>query len=144
MAITFSKPTPQAQEQLPTQDFGSFERRIRTLEESVTNLRKIVQVTEENILIKSRHNSTEFKALTSDLNELRRENRELREKMLMMIKDMGSVARAEDVKVLERYISLWNPVKFVSQNEIENLVEDIISRRARKQPAGDPGTPEEQ
>ena len=134
MAITFSKHQQPLPDQMPLPDFGSAERRIRTLEESVTNLRKIVQVTEENILIKNRHNSTELKATTSELNELRRELHELKETVLLMLKEMQSLARQEDVRVLERYISLWNPAKFVTQNEVENIVEDLLSRKRQKSP----------
>ena|SRR3989338_3421155 len=135
MAITFSKSQPAPTEQFAQPDLGSFERRIRTLEESVTHLRRIVQVTEENILIKSRHTSTDIKAHSSDINELRRELHQLQEKMLLVLKEMQSLARQEDVKVLERYISLWSPVRFVTQSEVEGIVDEILIKKIqRKQP----------
>ncbi|HII64377.1 TPA: hypothetical protein HA295_02710 [Candidatus Woesearchaeota archaeon] len=124
---------------MPQMDFGSIERRVRALEQSLTNLRKIVQVTEENILVKNRHVATDIKTLTSDINELRRELHDLRDKMVLVIKEMQSLARQEDVKVLERYIAMWNPVKFVTQAQAEEVVEDILSRRKPKASAADQG-----
>ncbi len=128
MGLSFSK-HQQPLEAVPQMDFSSMGRRVRTLEESLTNLRKIVQVTEENILMKNRHMATEFKTFTSDINDLRREVHELRDKMVMMIKEMQSLARQEDIKVLERYISLWNPVKFVTEGQVEDVVMDVLSRK---------------
>src|SRR3989344_2272164 len=101
MGLSFSK-HQQPLEAVPQMDFSSMGRSVRTLEESLTNLRKIVQVTEENILMKNRHMATEFKTFTSDINDLRRDVHELRDKMVMMIKEMQSLARQEDIKVLER------------------------------------------
>jgi hypothetical protein len=140
----FGKAQPAPQESYPQPDAVSFERRVRTLEEGLANLRKIVQVTEENILVKNRHISTEFKATTSDLNELRREMQEIKEKIVMMLKEMQSYARQEDVKVIERYVNMWNPVRFVTQGEVEDLVKDLVEthldsnttpRRERQEPS---------
>ena len=135
MAIFGNAPVA-AEAPYPQVDTGSLERRVRSLEEGLTNLRKIVQVTEENILVKNRHMSTEFKTITSDLNELRRENQELKDKILLILKEMQSMARAEDVKIIERYVNMWNPVRFVTQGEIENLVEEILSKhKENEEPA---------
>ncbi len=137
MGITFSKQSPPAQEQFAPIDLSSIERRVRTIEQSHTNLRKIVQVTEENILVKNRHSATEFKALTSDINELRRELHEMRDKMALVLKEMQSLARQDDVKVLERYISMWNPIKFVTQGEVESIVSEAMGRKQLKAPEKD-------
>jgi hypothetical protein len=32
------------------------------------------------------------------------------------------------VKVLEKYINFWNPVKFVTQNEVEAIVKEMIQK----------------
>lgn len=136
--MPFSKRAPQpVQESFAQVDVSSLERRLRTLEESVTNLRKIVQVTEENILVKNRHITTEFKALTSDINEIRRETQDMRDKMLLILREMQGLARAEDMKVIERYVGLWNPVKFVTHGEIEEIVSDIVLRKQKIAPGKD-------
>ena len=112
-----------------TSDVNTLSRRLRLLEEGFTNLRRFFQVTEENIIAKNKHFSAEIKTLTSDINEIRKEIQELKDKLLLVIKELQTVARKEDVKVLEKYINLWNPIKFVSQNEVEQIINEILEKK---------------
>ena len=120
-----------------TNDINSLSRRLRSIEEGSTNLRRFLQVTEDNIIAKNKHYSAELKTITSDITEIRKEIQELRDKMMLVIKELQFVARKDEVKVLEKYINLWNPIKFVSQNEIEGIINDVLDKRERdkaKQP----------
>ena len=131
--LSFGKQQPQAPDLSGiTTDINSLSRRLKLLEEGFTNLRRFLQVTEENIIAKNKHYSAEFKTVNSDIMELRKELQETREKLVLVIKELQTVARKEEVKVLEKYINLWNPIKFVSQNEIEGIINDVIERREKK------------
>ena len=54
---------------------------------------------------------------------------ELREKLMMVIRELQTVARKDEVKVLEKYINLWNPLKFVTQNEVEQIINEILEKK---------------
>ena len=112
-----------------TSDLSTLSRRLRLLEEGFTNLRRFFQVTEENIIAKNKHYSAEIKTIASDITEIRKEVQELKDKLLLVIRELQTVARKEEVKVLEKYINLWNPVKFVSQNEIEGIINEVLDKR---------------
>ena len=115
-----------------TSDINTVSRRLRLLEENFTNMRRFLQVTEENMIAKHKHFSAETRTLTSDINEIRKEIQELRDKLFLVIRELQTVARREEVKVLEKYINLWNPIKFVSQNEIESIVNEILEKRGNR------------
>ena len=115
-----------------TTDINTLSRRLRLLEEGFTNLRRFFQVTEENSIAKNKHFSAEFKTLASDINEIRKEIQELREKLMLVIRELQTVARKEEVKVLEKYINLWNPIKFVTQNEVEQIINEVLEKRNEK------------
>lgn len=110
-------------------DINALSRRLRLLEEGFTNLRKFFQVTEENMIAKNKHFSADIKTLTSDINEIRKEIQELKDKLLLVIRELQTVARKEEVKVLEKYINLWNPIKFVSQNEVEQIINEVLEKK---------------
>lgn len=112
-----------------TNDINTLGRRLRLLEEGFTNLRRLFQVTEESMIAKHKHYSAEIKTLTSDINEIRKEIQELKEKLILVIRELQTVARKEEVKVLERYINLWNPVKFVTQNEVEQIINEVLEKK---------------
>lgn len=112
-----------------TTDVNTLSRRLRLLEEGFTNLRRFFQVTEENGMAKNKHFSAEIKTMTSDIMEVRKEIQELKDKLVLVIRELQTVARKEEVKVLEKYINLWNPVKFVTQNEIEQIINEILEKK---------------
>jgi|SRR3989344_394314 len=124
-----SKPVETADYSGMNDDINTLGRRLRLLEEGTTNLRKFFQVTEENTITKNKHYSVEIKTINSDILELRKEMQEIRDKMMLIIKELQSVARKEEVKVLEKYINLWNPIKFVTSNEVEQIVDDAMKRK---------------
>jgi len=111
-----------------SEDISNLSRRLRLLEESVTNLRRSSQVIEQNMLSKNKTYNTEIKTINSDISEIKREIAEVKEKMLDMLKEVRECARRDELKVLEKYINFWNPVKFVTQNEVEIIVNDIIKK----------------
>ena len=115
-----------------TSEINSLSRRLRLLEESSANLRRFMQSTEENIISRGKHYNAELKTANSDISEIRKELQEIREKLLLVIKELPSVARREEVKVLEKYINLWNPIKFVSQNEIDGIINEILDKREKQ------------
>lgn len=115
-----------------TTDMNTLGRRLRLLEEGFTNLRRFFQVMEENIISKNKHYSAEIKTLASDISEIRKEIQELKDKLILVIRELQSVARKEEVKVLEKYISMWNPIKFVSQNEIEQIINEVLDKRSNR------------
>ena len=112
-----------------TTDVNTLSRRLRLLEEGFTNLRRFFQITEENMIAKNKHFSAEIKTVTSDINEIRKEIQEMKDKLLLVIRELQTVARKEEVKVLERYINLWNPIKFVTQNEVEQIINEVLEKK---------------
>jgi len=109
-------------------DMGNLERRLRLLEESFTNMRRALQVTEQNMLSKNKTFATEIKTMTSDIHDIKKETADIKDKIISLIKEMQTSAKRDEVKVLEKYINLWNPVKFVTQNEVEVIVKEILQK----------------
>ena len=113
-------------------DIANLGRRLRILEEGLTNVRKITQVTEQNMLEKNKAFSTDIRTLTSDINEIKSEINEIKERIVEIVKELEESAKRGDVKVLEKYINFWNPVNFVTQNEVEALVKEILKSEKDK------------
>ena len=111
-----------------TEDIGNLGRRLRLLEESITNIRRALQVTEQNMLGKNKLFATDIRTLTSDISDMKTEINEIKERMLDLVKELKETAKRDEVKVLEKYINFWNPVKFVTQNEVEAIVKEILKK----------------
>jgi hypothetical protein len=49
-----------------------------------------------------------------------------------MIKEMEIFARKDEIKVLEKYINLWNPIEFITEEELNKKLEEISKKRTGK------------
>lgn len=110
------------------EDINTLGRRLRLVEESTVNIRNMLQITEENMIAKNKTFNTEIKALTSDVNEIRKEIHEIKDKITLVIRELQTAAKKEDVKVLEKYINLWNPVHFVTKGELDFVVSEAVEK----------------
>lgn len=111
-----------------TNDINNVSRRLRLLEESFTNMRRSQQVTEQNMLLKHKNFATEVKTINSEITDLRSEISDAKDKILMLVEELKTAAKRDELKILEKYINLWNPVKFVTQNEVEEIVKYMMNK----------------
>ncbi len=102
-------------------------RRVRTIEERYNGLRKNTQITEHNTLGHNKKLKDEMSILTSEIDDLKKEIDLINERSDIIIKELKESAKKDDVAVLEKYISLWEPVNFVSRNEVEKIVRRILN-----------------
>ncbi|MFW5991192.1 MAG: hypothetical protein ACOCQX_03100 [Candidatus Nanoarchaeia archaeon] len=107
-------------------------RRLRQLEERYSNLRKSLHVTEQNMLAQGKKNNSDKKALEEDIAELKKHVRNMGEELKIVTKELGNNVKKEDVKMLEKYISFWEPLKFVTHNELQKEVKEAVQRELKK------------
>ena len=106
-------------------DVSDLSRRLRTLEERFSNLQTRTQITEQNMISKNKQVSAELKTTTHEINELRKDIMEIKDKILLLIKELQSTAKKEEVKILERYINLWEPLNFVTRHEFDEEIKKL-------------------
>lgn len=103
-------------------------RRLRTLEERYSNLQSKTQLTEQNMISRDRHLTTEIKTLNSEVNEIKKEIHEIKERILSIINELKATSKKEEVKILEKYINMWEPVNFVTRNEVKDIIKEILNK----------------
>ncbi len=101
-------------------------RRVRVLEERYANLRRKSQVTEQNMLTTNKKFMADIKTLTTEMNEIKKEIEIIKNTLTQIIEELKKCAKKEEVKMLEKYVNLWEPIKFVTHDEVEKIVQDII------------------
>jgi hypothetical protein len=53
----------------------------------------------------------------------------MKSKILMILKELQSGAKKEDIKVLQKYVDMWEPLNFVTRNEINEIIDEKLSER---------------
>jgi len=107
--------------------------RIRSLEAKYNILGERLLIVNQNMISQFKKDTTEVKALNAELKEIRTELFKTKETMKDLMKGMQFFATKEDIKVLEKYINLWNPLKFITQEDLEKAIQnEHVKKRYRK------------
>lgn len=102
---------------------------IKGLESKVNNLLRQVDVFKNDYIKKNQDLKKEVKALNDELLDLKREQDAFGQKMDLVVKELRQTAGIEQVSVLKRYVDLWNPLNFVTQRDVERIVETKLAER---------------
>jgi hypothetical protein len=116
-----------ANSQTQSYQLGDLARRLRMVEESVSNTRKKVEINEENTLEDQKKKANELKSVFSELDAMKKEIRQFKDEMLKMVKEFQTLAKKEDVAVLEKYIKLWEPIKYPTVEQVERMIDEKVS-----------------
>jgi len=108
------------------EQIGGVARRLRILESRYSDLNRKVDVTEKNMLGERKRLTRELKADDSDILELKKALNEITSKVDTIVADLKNFAAKEDVESLRKYIELWEPVNFVTREEVEKIVKEAV------------------
>ena len=97
--------------------------RVRTVEGQYNMLRDRVLIVNNNMIGQYKKKNSEMNELNKDIKEVKEEIFKLKEAIRHLLSDVEQFARKDQVTVLEKYINLWNPMKFVTQTEVIRLIE---------------------
>ncbi len=107
-------------------------RRLRTLEERNVDLRKNLRITEQNMITHNKDQSQSIATLTSEIDDMKKEIGKYKEQMEMIIRELKEAAKKDDVAVLQKYISFWEPLNFVTRSEVEKIARRIFEENKKK------------
>ncbi len=98
--------------------------RLRILEERYVNLRKKAQMTDNNLLDFEKNMNGEVKLVNQEVLELKKQLSEVLERLGQMASELKNVVRQTDFKTVESYLDMWQPMNFVTRNELKKYLEE--------------------
>ncbi|MAG45216.1 MAG: hypothetical protein CMH63_00380 [Nanoarchaeota archaeon] len=113
-------------------DFSEVIGRIRINEARIANLRDRLSVTDTNTISEFKKNSTNLKDINLEMKEIKTDLFQLKETLKEMIKEMNAFARSQDVKILEKYINMWNPLNFITEKEVLKLIKENAKKPSKQ------------
>ncbi len=109
-------------------------RSIRTLEERYNNLRRRTQLTDHNILVQHQRLNKELKLNDSDLIDIKRGLQKLNDKINLLQKELELCGKKQDLDILAKYIGYWTPLKFITRNEAEKIIQAALTIKSVPEP----------
>jgi uncharacterized protein YoxC len=102
--------------------------RLRLLEERTDQLRQKSKIIDENMITKTDHLMEEIERTNARIDQIGKELKEIKEAMEHLIKELENVATVQDVKVLEKYINMIDPTRFLTRDEVTKIIKKEIGR----------------
>lgn len=111
---------------------SSFAARVRLVEDQLNNIRGHLELIDSSMVDKHKTIVKELRSLEDNGRELRAEMAKLNDLVERTIKRLESLSSKEEVKVLERYIEMWQPMNYITRDELKSLVQKIIKEQTKK------------
>jgi hypothetical protein len=123
--------TPPPPAQQPAHTDADTMRHLRVLEERFVNLRRKAQLADEKLLSAEQKMGSELRSLSQELVDLRRSVADVQESIGLMKAELSHAASVYDLKALEKYVEYWEPLQFVTKDELirkQNLLKGRTGR----------------
>lgn len=96
--------------------------RIRTLESKHQLFGEHLLVINRNMIEEYKKTLEEFKRTQDEISNMKKDILEIKEVLRKFAKEFNFFAKKEDLMVLEKYINLWNPMEFVTTEELQKTL----------------------
>ncbi len=109
-----------------SQNISALGSRLRVLEEQYTTLRNKSQLADNNLLEFEKDLRSDIKAIEEDLTDLKHMIRDLKDKLSAITSEMDNTVKEHEFKVVEKYIDLWNPGRFITREQLRKKLEEVL------------------
>jgi len=96
---------------------------LRILEDRYYNLRKKTQLTDQTLLDAQKSFSKERRLLYDQIMETKMKLQNVLENIELMKQELKDAVKQNDLKVIEKYLDMWDPMQFVTREEVERLLD---------------------
>ena len=96
---------------------------VRILEDRYMNLRKKSQLTDQSLIELQKEYYKEKKHLNQELIETKLKLQELTDELKIIHGELKDTVKQKDLKVLNKYLDLWEPMQFATRKEVEQILQ---------------------
>ncbi len=101
--------------------------RMKLVENHIDTLRSHIDLLDNSLIEKHKTVVQEVRSVEDSVRGLRADIDMVKDLTERIAKRLEELASREQVKILERYVSLWQPLNFVTRQEVETVVRNIMA-----------------
>ena len=127
------KPNEEFQEKVDThtKTILSIIQRQKDLESNMQSIMEKLEMLDHNHIKTSKVTHVDIKSLREDIKEVKSELSSIKEFNDKISKQIRLMTTKDEVAKLEKYIDLWNPMEFVTRQELDNYSEKVKKELAK-------------
>ena len=114
--------------QMMYQQTNQLMNRVRLLEERYEQLSTKIRIVDQSGLKKNKEIKEMITEINGSIRQIRKKTKELGDAMQHLVIDMQDVAKTQDIKVLERYVNMFDPTRFLTKEEAVELIRKEMGR----------------
>lgn len=112
---------------------SDFSTRMNDLEENMRLLKEKVFVLSQTILKQNDRLNKELTLIKDDIRDLRNEIDRVKEVVEHIVHESSEFARKEELQVLERYMKMFEPLKFATEDDVKRIVKKMLKEKGEKE-----------
>ena len=117
----------QSKVEIHSKSIVSVVERQKDLENKIDIIDEKIELLDHNSIREIKKVANDIKHLRDEIHDIKADMEEIKEFQLKVKKQFKISVTKDEVKKLERYIDLWNPMQFATREELLDLKESIIS-----------------
>lgn len=112
-------------------------RRLQLLESKQDNLRGKTLIVESNLINFSNDAKSDLNIMSNDISAMKNELREIKNTLNLVIEELKLRAKATDLKVLEKYIEYFSPLKYTTEDDVKKIIHEFTAEKENIKKEGD-------
>ena len=104
-------------------------RRLQLLETKQDNLRSKFLIMENNFIDNSKSTSSDINTLHQEITQIRKDITSIKNTLNLAIEELKLRAKESDLKVLEKYVEYFNPIKYVTEKEVRTIIDETLNNQ---------------
>ncbi len=99
--------------------------RIRVLESKYTQLGERVLVINQNLIKQYKKLAKDIRAGEENIKDVKNDLNNVKNILKHLTEEAADFAKKDSLKILEKYINLWNPLNFVTETDVKRMIEEV-------------------
>lgn len=100
--------------------------RINSIEEKTKNNKNMLQLLSSNVISLKTDLRREVEKINRDLRSLKRDVERIKQNLDYVMEELPNLVRREEMKIIERFMKMWEPLKFVTKEDVERIIDKKI------------------
>ena len=107
---------------------NEFNTKIRDIEERHDMLKERLLLLSQSFLRHEERITKEFALMRDEFKESRLDLDRMKENLQSVIRDSAEFARRDELMVLEKYMKIWEPLKFVKEDDVKKMINEKLKK----------------
>jgi len=106
-----------------------FSTRIRDLEDRHNMLKEKALLLGQSFLKQEEELRKDLAMMRDEMKEMRLDMDRAKEAITHIIQESENFARREELRSLDKYIKIWEPLKFVKAQEVQRMIDEALKKQ---------------